>query len=177
MSLDRIQSKAGVLSLVPEVGYTVDASVSSVATNQFPGGLNIGGVAGFVPANSSVGGGALFMNANVVRSAGVAPATTAPAEHYNAGIVIVNASTTGVFNVASPSYAGQLLIVHNKGSVTASVGTGVVTTTPNHTTTATVQNLAVATTIAASGCRAFVAVVNGLATATTNTPVWWVNVA
>ena len=126
MSLDRMQSRQGVFVINPEPSFTVGSSISSVASNQWPGGLLVGNAAGFAPSLSSAGqgGGALFMtpmpagtavNTNLVVTGGTL-------SHQGAGYLAFSATVTANNLQLQPAqYPGQFLLLHNCGATSCSV--------------------------------------------------------
>ena len=152
MSLDVFQNKQGVAAINPSFNYTVAASLSSIASNQYPGGLALGGIAGFLPGLATSGGGAVYMAgfplATTTGSFGQSVTTGGTVFHNNAGLVGINATTTANnLQMQSPTVPGQLLFLQNCGTVSCSVGT--IATVNNWSTTGTVtaQNLNAAFTL------------------------------
>ena len=126
MSLDRMQSRHGLLVLNPEPGFTVNSSLSSIASNQNPGGLLVGNAAGFAPSQASagLGGGALFM---IPTPPGTAVNTTqvvtgGTLAHNGAGILAFSATVTANnLQLQGAQFPGQFLLLHNCGATTCSI--------------------------------------------------------
>lgn len=141
MTIDRLQSKPGQFLINPEVVYGTTGSASTVASNQYPGGVQIGNIAGIAQGTASLGGGALYFNyepkATTTGSFGQTMATGGTISHYNCQLVGLNATTTANnLQIQPPSYAGQQLTLVNCGSVSCSVAT--IATVNNWSTTGTV---------------------------------------
>ncbi len=108
MSLDRIDSKPGILSLFP-----------LPTSGGFPGAAFVGGEAGFAPGQAAQTGGALIQ-APTPRS-GTTPtlAGSGTITHNNCGVVkVTNAGNISGNIIQAGQYDGQLLIVLNEGSGT-----------------------------------------------------------
>lgn len=124
MSLDRIQSKEGLLSLTP---------LNTAAGN--PGSVDFNGVAGTVAQTSTDGGGAIFMR-KIPRATNVQTLTNgATVTHNNAGNVAVDqaAAVTGII-MQTGGYHGQLCWIVNTSAAntiafaasgTSNVATGI----------------------------------------------------
>ena len=127
MSLDRLQSRPGNFYVNAEPGYTVASSLSSVASNQLPGGYQFGSQFAVCPAGSRVaGGGGLVMKAIANQTYAASSGTGAMVSHDGAGIVLASLSNGGLHNLQPPSYNGQLLTVINIGTGAGSLVTGAV---------------------------------------------------
>lgn len=164
MTLDRLQSKAGIFAIQPEVAYATTGTATSVGSNQWPGGVAIGSIGGFAQAlASSVGGGALFMQpfpavSTTTGSWGVSIASTGTLSHFNAGVVqFNNTATADNLVLQPPSYPGQVLVIQNVGTKSCSFGT--IGTVNNWSTSGTVtaQVLYSAFTINSGSCALLVA--------------------
>jgi hypothetical protein len=186
MSIDRMQSRQGALVLNPEPSYTVAASLSSVASNQLPGGLIVGSAFGIAQATAaSVGGGGLVVRPLVCSSPGgvstsfsTSSGTGAHISHDNQAVIIVSCSAGGLHGIQPAAYHGQCLTVINIGG-SASFVTGFTTTAQGtgSTTTAAIPTVFPATTISASGFRQFIALSNLGGTASASTTAVWQCVA
>jgi hypothetical protein len=176
MSLDRLQSKAGMLQLsaLPAVGST--GTASTIASNNFAGGYAFGSALNLLPATGSTGGGGqvagLFpQNAS---SAVQSFATTGVIQHANSPVVCLSISTTGIaLNLQPAVSAGQMLTLANIAGTTFSLVSTVNTTGLNGTTTAAVPVLDQAYTFASTQIAAFIALPQLGGTATSNTPFVW----
>jgi hypothetical protein len=186
MSLDRMQSKQGFLILNPEPSFTVASSLSSVASNQLPGGLIFGSQFGLCQATAgSNGGGAPIVKVQVVSSPGgvstsfsTSSGTGAAISHDQQAVIVVSCSAGGLHSLQPAVYHGQqLTIVNIAGS--ASLVTGFTTSGQGtgSTTTAAIPTLFPATTISASGFRQFVALSNLGSTNSNSTYAVWQCVA
>jgi len=179
MSLDRMQSRQGTLVLNPEPSYTVASSLSSIASNQLAGGLQIGQAFAIAAATQSYGGGAqiAYVHPSSATSAvqNIAGTSSAMLSHDNAAVVLASVSAAGLHQLQPAQYRGQLMTVLNLANASCSFASLFNTASGNgtlSTTTATVYG-AVATTIAASGYRQFVAVENLGGSVGTNTRYVW----
>lgn len=139
MSLDRIQSKFGLLSLQAEPGFTVASSLSSIASNQLPGGYNLGREFAIAPAVSgSLGGGGPVWKAGAIQTYG---ASSAMISHDNAPLVLCSLSAGGLHQLQPANYHGQMLTIVNVANVSGSIASVFNTASGNgtlSTTTATV---------------------------------------
>jgi hypothetical protein len=182
MSLDRFQSKAGLLQFSAEANVTVTGTASTLASNQLNGGYQFGPYAGIAAATgASTGGGALVQSP--IGSLGYAlntsnyinlSATSGSIPHGNAGAVLISVSTTGgIYNIEQAAFQGQILSIIPIGGTTASIASTLNTTGINGTTTAACQ-VAVATTFASTGPCVLMALAQAPGgTATTNVPFVW----
>ena len=131
MSLDRLQSKSGLLTLVPESAYGTTGTGSTIASLQYPGGIGFGDIAGIAPALATSlgqGGGAFWMKpvptATTTGSFGQACVTGQTMSHFNAGFIGINQTiTVNNAQLQPPSYPGQLLFLHNCGTKSFSCDT------------------------------------------------------
>ena len=139
MSLDRIQSKFGTLSFQAEPGFTVAASLTSVASNQLPGGYQFGNAFAILPAaTGSLGGGGPVYKVPAVQTFA---ASTAMIVHDNAPVVLCSLSAGGLHQLQPASYHGQMLTIVNVANVSGSIASLFNTASGNgtlSTTTATV---------------------------------------
>ncbi len=106
MSLDRMDSKVGLLSLF---ALPTDAG--------YPGAVFVGGEAGFAPGAAANTGGALIQSPTP--RSGVSPtiANSGTITHNNCGVAkVTNGGATTGNIIQAGSYDGQLLIVLNEGS-------------------------------------------------------------
>lgn len=152
MSLDQIQFRQGLVQITPTPAVTVAASLTTVASNQYPGGVAFGGQAGFAEGKVSNAGGALYLQpypgGTVVSTMG----TGGTLSHQNAPVLAFSASATANnLQLQPPSYPGQLLILDNRGATSCSVVTGGTVTLPGGTTSTAVQVLDTAFSVAANG--------------------------
>lgn len=142
MTLDRLQSKPGLFSLTPDVAYSTTGTASTVGSNQWPGGVAIGSIAGFAPAlTSSAGGGAPFYDyqpkATTTGTFGQSVTTGGTISHFNAAMVGINATVTANnLQIVPPYFPGQALTLYNCGTKSCSVDT--IGTVNNWSTTGTV---------------------------------------
>lgn len=106
MSLDRMDSKLGLLSLLP-----------LATSGGFPGAVFVGGEAGFAPGLAANTGGALIQSPTPRSGTSPTLATSGTITHNNCGIAkVTNAGATTGNIIQAGSYDGQLLIVINQGS-------------------------------------------------------------
>ena len=159
MTLDRLQSKPGQFVVSPENAQTTTGTATSVVSNQVPGGIAFGSIAGFCSGTaSSAGGGAPFNDyqpkATTTGSFGQSMATGGTVSHFGAGIIGLNATTTANNLQMQPALVpGQRLTLVNCGTASCSfVTTGTVN---NWSTTGTVtaQVLEAAFTINSGSAR------------------------
>lgn len=181
MSLDRLQSKQGLLQINAEPNYTVASSLSSVASNQLRGGYQFGDAFALAQADA-VGtvGGAVVVPVTPTMTIGQSTAiqsfaaSTGIITHGNAAAVCLIASAGGLHGIMPPSYNGQVLSLINLGgsasiaSVLSTSGAGA-----GSTTTVALPVLLPATSMAASVGRVLIGCValGGIATNST-TAVW-----
>lgn len=176
MSLDRIQSRPGLLALNAEPGYTVASSLSSIGSNQMNGGFQFGNLLQICGGTAnSTDGGALVVRAALSQAS--ATASTGTAASISVGlnpVVSVTLSAGGLHNLQPPTYHGQLLTIVNMGG-SASFVTGCILSGQGSgsTTTAAIPTLAVATTIAASVGRGFIGLSAGGGSASNSTTCLW----
>ena len=178
MSLDRIQSKFGLLSLQPLPSYTVASSLSSVRSNQLPGGFNFGDVFAVVgaTAESSGGGAPVYKPTSVQTACQAASSGTGASISMDGGpIVLASLSAGGVHNLQPALYHGQALTLINMANVSGSVGTGCILSGQGtgSTTTAAIPTLTVATTFTSYGALRFVALSNHGGSASNSTVNVW----
>lgn len=152
MSFDIFQARQGLVQVTPLPSITVDGTASTVASNQYPGGLNVAGRAGFAEGKVSNAGGALYLqpypSGTVISTMG----TGGTFSHQNSPVLAFSASATANnLQLQPPSYPGQILILDNRGATTCSVVTGGTVTLPGGTTSTAVQVLDTAFTVAANG--------------------------
>jgi hypothetical protein len=178
MSLDRFQSKAGLLQFSAESGVTATGTASTVASNLFPGGYQFGASNGIAAASNSSNGGAHFIPylprtaGGTVSSDAQVFSTTGVITHDNVGCVAINVSTTGILlSIQQAQFDGQLLTINMVSGTTGSIASVLNTSGIGGTTTAACQ-VAVATTFASTGGIVLQAQRQGL-TATTNVPYVW----
>lgn len=179
MSLDRIQSRAGVFIIQGEPTIGTTGTASTVASNLFPAGYQFGASNGIAQATNSSNGGAHFLpylprtGGGTVSSDCQQFSTTGIITHDNVGLVNISVSTTGVLlSIQQAQYDGQLLTICMVPSgTTGSIASVLNTTGIGGTTTAACQ-VAVATTFASTGGIVLQAMRQGL-TATTNVAYVW----
>ena len=106
MSLDRIDSKTGLLSLLP-----------LATTGGFPGGAFVGGEAGFAPGLAVQTGGALIQGPTPRSGVSTTLATSGTITHNNSGVAkVTNAGAITANIIQAGSYDGQYLTVTNEGT-------------------------------------------------------------
>jgi len=106
MSLDRIDSKTGLLSLFP-----------LPTSGGFPGGVFAGGEAGFAPGQAAQTGGALIQGPTPRSGTSPTLANSGTITHNNSGVAkVTNAGATTGNIIQAGQFDGQLLIVLNEGS-------------------------------------------------------------
>lgn len=176
MSIDRLQSRQGVFVVSAEPGFTVASSLSSVGSNQFPGGYQFGSQAAILGAASgSLGGGAFVVKPTAgVQTFGGSSGTSAYITFDNAAVVLASLSAGGLHNVQPPAFDGQMLTIVNRGG-SASFVTGAILSGQGtgSTTTAVIPTVFPATTVSASGARIFCALSTlGGSASNSTTAVW-----
>lgn len=177
MSLDRIHDVSGLMQLAPHPVIGTTGTASTVASNQFPGGVQLGGVFGILAGSNSTNGGAPVYGVvprGMATTDYQAFATTGVISHDNAGIVLLSVSTTGIaLNLQQASVHGQMLTIVNIPGTTASIVSTLNTIGLNATTTAAVPVIDAAHTIASTQSMIFVALAQRGASATSNAPFVW----
>lgn len=176
MSIDRLQSRQGVFVINPEPGFTVASSLSSIQSNQLPGGLILGSNLSILPAiTGSFGGGALVHRPSAPVTFAASSGTGAAIPHDGNGVVFIQASSAMSANLLPPLYHGQMLTVVNISTVSANISTGAVISGQGagSTTTAAVPTLTASVSIGANAARAFIGVSNYGTTATNSTTCLW----
>lgn len=178
MSLDRIQSKFGLLSMQAEPGFTVASSLSSVASNQLPGGYNFGNQFAILGATAgSIGGGAPVWKPSTVQTACQAASSGTGASISIDGnpIVLASLSAGGLHNLQPALYHGQAMTLINMANVSGSLVTGCILSGQGtgSTTTAAIPTLTVATTFTSYGRLHFVALSNYGGSASNSTVNVW----
>ncbi|WP_288985252.1 hypothetical protein [uncultured Flavobacterium sp.] len=112
MSLDRLQSKPGTFTITPK----------PTPTNNYPGGVAIGGQAGFVEGAAANMGGALFQTPTVTSGASTSIADSGTISHNGCGVAIVAASSaankTGVIVQAGTKHGQKLTIINTTAANT-----------------------------------------------------------
>lgn len=181
MSLDRIHDVNGLMQLSPQPVIGTTGSASSVASNQYPGGVQLGGVFGILAGSNSTNGGAPVYGV-VPRGQATtdfqAFATTGMISHDNAGLALISVSTTGIaLNLQQASAHGQMLTIMNIPGTTCSVVSTLATTGFGGTTTAACAVIDGAFTIASTQSIVLIALAQRGGTATTNVPYVWRQVA
>ena len=177
MSLDRLQSKFGLLQITPEPVMGVTGTASTIGSNQYPGGLGFGSYFGVVAGSNSTNGGALVV-APVPRAQATTdfqtPVSSGTITHDNAQLVLVSVTAGGGVLKMQPAVShGQLLTLAFLGNASGSIGTAVTTTGFGGTTTAACQVLATAQTFGSQAALHFVGLAQLGGTATTNLAYVW----
>lgn len=183
MSLDRLQSKPGSFQVNAEPGYTVASSLSSVGSNQLPGGYDFGGQIKIAPARTgSLGGGAIVVNPypRGVSSTLQGFATTGMITHDNAPVLLLSVSTTGVaLNMEQAQYNGQMLTLVAIPGTTWSIVSTLATSGvgAGSSTTYAVPVMDKVYTCASIGRSVFMGLAYlGQGTVTTGSPVVWTQI-
>lgn len=176
MSLDRIHDVPGLMDLNPQPGFNSTGTASTIASNQFQGGVALGAGAGVMAGSNSTNGGGLYvpyLPKGSATSDFQSFATTGMITHDNCGLVNISVSTTGIaLNIQAPTYNGQMLTLAIQPGTTASIVSTLATTGIGGTTTAACQVLRAAITFASTTCVILQAQQLGQ-TATTNLPLVW----
>lgn len=177
MTIDRLASRFGVFQISPEPSYGTTGTGSTVLSNQFQGGVDFGPFAAVAAASSGSQGGGAWVAAPFPRTGGSTAAqvfsTTGMISHDNAGLVVVNVSTTGIaLNLQPPSFNGQFLTIVNIGT-TGSIVSTLATSGINATTTAAVPVLDAAYTFASTASPIFVGLAALGGTTTSNSALVW----
>lgn len=177
MSIDVLDNKQGHLSLVgaPVMGTT--GTASTVASNQYPSGYNIGPFNAIVAGSNSTNGGAPIL-IPVPRAMATTDfqsfSTTGMITHDGAGVVLISISTTGIaLNLQQAQSHGQLLTIVNIAGTTGSIVSTLNTTGFGGTTTAACAVIDAAHTIASTQAQVYMALAQKGGTATTNVPYVW----
>ena len=180
MALDRLQSKPGQFVISAEPGYTVAQSLSSIASNQLPGGYQFGSAFGIAPAGTgTAGGGAFVMKIPPNQTYAASSGTGAMISHDGAGVVFASLSNGGLHNLQPPTFNGQSLKIVNIASGTGSIVTGAVLSGQGagSTTTAAIPTLTNAVTFGGSTGQNYIKEFVGLttygSTATNSTYAVW----
>lgn len=180
MSLDRIQSKAGLLQLSAEPVIGTTGTASTVGSNQYPGGYGLGAYFGINAGTNSTNGGALLVTPiprGQATSDVQTPVSSGTITHDGGGLVVVSVSAGGGVLKLQPAQShGQMLTLAFLGNASGSIGTAVTTTGFGGTTTAACQGLATAATFGSQAALHFVALAQLGGTATTNLPYVWLNI-
>ena len=181
MSLDRLQSKQGNFAVNPEPSYTVASSLSSIASNQLPGGLQVGGVFAVLNAASSpTGGGGFVVNANTgAQTFAASSGSGAMISHDNRPVVVCSLSAAGLHNLQPANYHGQMLTLVNYANVSGSLVTGAIISGQGSgsTTTAAVPTLTNAVTFTSLGIKQFIALSTWGGSASNSTVNVWSAIA
>jgi hypothetical protein len=182
MSLDRIQSKFGLLSFQAEPGFTVASSLSSVRSNQMPGGYQFGeNFAVLAASSNSLGGGAVVIKPSTVQTScqAVSSGTGAMIGMDNNPVILASLSAGGLHNLQPALYHGQLLTLINMANVSGSIVTGCILSGQGtgSTTTAVIPTLTVATTFTSYGKMQFIALSNYGGSASNSTVNLWQAIA
>ena len=106
MSLDRLDSKIGIFSVLP-----------LATSGGFPGGMHVGGGAGFAPGQAANTGGALILGPTPRSGTSPTLANSGTITHNNSGVAkVTNAGATTANIIQAGQFDGQVLIVLNEGS-------------------------------------------------------------
>ena len=180
MSLDRLQSKFGVFAISPENVMGSTGTASTAASNQCPGGVQLGAFNAVIAGSNSTNGGAYVA---IPTPRGMATTdfqsfnTTGVISHDNAPVVLLNISTTGIaLNLQQAVSHGQIVDIVAVGT-TGSIVSTLNTTGFGGTTTAACKVIDAAHTIASTGAIRFQAFAQLGGTATTNVPFVWHRIA
>lgn len=177
MSLDRIQSKFGLLQFAAEPVMGTTGTASTVASNQYQGGFGLGPYVGFLAGSASTGGGAPLVTPIPRGQATTDYQSFAAAgmiTHDNAGVVLLSVSTTGVaLNLQQAVSHGQMLTIMVIPGTTGSIVSTLATTGFGGTTTAACAVVDAAHTFASTQSLIFMALAQRGGTATTNVPYVW----
>ena len=181
MTLDRFQSKAGLLQFSAEPVIGTTGTASTIGSNQYPGGYQFGAYRGFVAGSNSTNGGA-DVAIPVPRGQATTDyqsfATTGMITHDGAPMARLSISTTGIaLNLQQALSHGQVLDIVAIPGTTGSIVSTLNTTGFGATTTAACAVVDAAHTIASTGAIRFVALAQRGGTATTNVPFVWHRVA
>lgn len=181
MSLDRIHDVNGLmqLSAQPVIGTT--GTASTIASNQYPGGYQLGSAFGIAAGSNSTNGGAHVV-LPVPRGQATTDyqsfTTTGMITHDNAPVVLVSVFTTGIaLNLQQAVSHGQILDIVFIPGTTASLVSTLNTTGFGGTTTAACAVIDAAHTFASTGAQRYIALAQRGGTATTNVPFVWHRVA
>lgn len=180
MSLDRIHDVNGLMqfSAQPVIGTT--GTASSVGSNQYPGGYQLGNVFGVMAGSNSTNGGALVVSPvprGFATSDVQAPTSTGTITHDNGPIVLFNATAGGAYKLMPAQSHGQMLIMMNMSSGTGSLISTAAVSGLNATTTAACPVVDAAYTFAGSGALHFMGLAQRGGTATSNVPYVWCLIA
>lgn len=181
MTLDRLQSKFGVFNIAPENVMGTTGTASTVASNQYPGGVQLGQFAAVIAGSNSTNGGAIV---NVPIPRGMATtdfqsfAAAGMITHDNAPTVLISVSTTGVaLNMQQAVSHGQIVDLVFIPGTTGSIVSTLATTGFGGTTTAACAVIDAAITFASTGAIRLQAFAQRGGTATTNVPFVWHRIA
>lgn len=177
MSLDRIQSKFGLLQFSAEPVYGTTGTASTVGSNQYPGGYGLGAYVNVLAGSNSTNGGALVLTPSPRGQATTdyqSFTTTGMISHDNAPVVLISISTTGIaLNLQQAVSHGQQLEIVNIAGTTGSIVSTLATSGFNATTTAAVPVIDAAHTIASTQSMKFIALAQKGGTATNSAPIVW----
>lgn len=178
MSLDRIHDIPGLMQFSAQPAFGSTGTASTIASNQFPGGYQLGAYEGRLAGSNSTNGGAFIVvpspRGQATSDFQSMSATSGTFTIDNAACLVVSVSTTGGAYCLQPAQAhGQMLTINMIGTTCSYLS--VVTTTGNgagSTTTSSVKVVDVAGTIASSGA-IFQALAQLGGTATNSTSFVW----
>ncbi len=177
MSLDRIQSKFGLLQFSGEPVMGTTGTASTIGSNQYPAGYGLGAYVNILPGSNSTNGGAFALVPSPRGQASTdyqSFTTTGMISHDNAPVVLISISTTGIaLNLQQAVSHGQQLEIVNIAGTTGSIVSTLATTGFGGTTTAACAVIDAAHTIASTQCQKYIALAQKGGTATTNVPFVW----
>lgn len=177
MSLDKLHSVNGLFQIQADPVIGTTGTGSTVGSNLYPGGYQLGQAFGVLAGSNSTNGGALCH--------GVSPrgqattdyqsfSTTGMITHDNSQIVLISISTTGIaLNLQQAVSHGQVLEIVNIAGTTGSIVSTLNTTGVGGTTTAACAVIDAAHTIASTQSQKYIALAQKGGTATTNVPFVW----
>jgi hypothetical protein len=177
MSMDRIHDVSGLMQLAAQPVIGTTGTASTVASNQYPGGYQLGSGFGIAAGSNSTNGGALVL-LPVPRGQATTDyqsfAAAGMITHDNAPVVLVSVSTTGIaLNLQAAVSHGQMLTIMAIPGTTASIVSTLATTGFGGTTTAACAVVDAAHTFASTQSLVFMALAQRGGTATTNVPFVW----
>lgn len=181
MSLDRIHDVQGLMQFAAQPVIGTTGTASSVGSNQYPGGYQLGAFQGFAAGSNSTNGGAPVC-IPVPRGQATTDyqsfTTTGMITHDNAKVVLVSVSTTGIaLNLQQAVSHGQILDLVFIPGTTGSIVSTLNTTGFGGTTTAACAVVDAAITFASTGAIRLMALAQRGGTATTNVPFVWHRIA
>lgn len=181
MSLDRIHDISGLMQFAAQPVLGSTGTAQTIASNQYPGGYQLGAYEGRLAGSNSTNGGAVVA-IPVPRGQATTDfynigTTATTLNHENAAVMMVSASATnGAIALQPASLHGQCLTIVNASNA-VTVITGVTTTGFGGTTTAACRNVDAQLAIAASSGAVLQAFAQLGGTATTNLSFVWHRIA